>query len=205
MTELRTDHQVMDRYMRHFRMTSAEVIAYMSGLHSARLTHDYPCTQYSVPQDGVLKSHQSVVKAGELVLMDAAGVPVIRIKCGNPLAGPVTPKAPLEANVESSPAGLQDLVADATTVPANYLALSVPPVPTLPELDVPATPPVTPVAPLTAPSSGHGDLAFLALGALFHGGGGGGSPKTTPVPEPTTIGTMVVGIAALVRKRKRNR
>lgn len=201
MKHVQSDPEVMDRYMRHFRMTREQVMHYLGVLRPGRLDKDYACTQYSVPGTGVVKSRQSVVKKGELVLFNAAGVPVLRMKCGNPLLGPEEPPAPTEPVYVSDSPELKELIASTEPVMEDVMAIHQPPVPILPEpiVEVPTefVPSITPTTSVTE-----------ALGLAVFGAGlglGNGSSDNPPVPEPTSLAVLMVGGAALVARKRKNR
>ena len=84
--QIKTDPQVADRYTRHYAMSKSEVIDYLSSLSPAQTNQDGVYTVYSVPDGGRLKSRTEIVKKGTLVFADMRKVPVLILKCGNPLS-----------------------------------------------------------------------------------------------------------------------
>jgi hypothetical protein len=206
-----THPTVRDKYLRHFAMTAPELRAYFQTLKLKPLTYTGTYTVYSVPNTGEVAMHLETLNAGERVFVDPAGTPILRARCGNPLArGPVNPTSPnsLQASVMGTPVDIQSPM-DVPTVAQNEVALSQPGIPTLPELPPAVTTPptTTPTVTTPPPTTGHSN-EFFALpvlmggGALF-GGHGSGSGGRAPVPEPATMLALTIGAAGILKARKR--
>ena len=196
-----TDPDVADRYVRHFGRSKEDVIAYFRTLHLAKLKSTGTYTIYSVDDHGVIKSHPELMKAGTIVYADAAGMPILKAKCGNALvAGSNQVTAVFSPTVGPT-------MDDMKTVAGKFPD----PLSTLPQtaIQVPVDPiaiaPITPEI-VTHGSSNQGFALPAALaaiggaGAFLFGGGGGGQP----VPEPATI-MVLVGAAAAFKLRRRTK
>src|SRR5450755_2789892 len=84
--QVESDPAVMDRYRRHFAMTSEEVVAYLSTLRVSKLTKDAVFTVYGVPHtSGDFHAHLRLLKKGEPVFVEDDGTPALQVVCGNPL------------------------------------------------------------------------------------------------------------------------
>jgi hypothetical protein len=208
--QAKRDPEVMDRYRRHFGMSSTEVVAYLSSLRPGRLTKGGAYQVYSVPPAGFIKSHVQKFKLGTAVYIDAYNRPAMIALCGNPLT--VGPKE----NIATS-----DISAEVTDLPVSEQreimdsSISTPMVEEAVALRTPSTGPLDP-GPLTAGSSpivvapafGLGNLLLGLLGvggattgliSLTNGGGG----DSTVVPEPATLLVAGAGAAYLIRRRRR--
>ncbi|HLO99165.1 MAG TPA: PEP-CTERM sorting domain-containing protein [Fimbriimonas sp.] len=199
--QIKTDKQVADRFMRHFSMSKAEVVDYVSTLHLGTIKKSGYFTIYSAPSNGVLKAHVSFFKKGTPAFVDAAGNPILRIKCGNPFVrGPVSVYAKSDPTVTDPNSGAVEMaVGPAPMDPASNIIASYKP--------------TDPIRPDIAPSISlrevdnvggykvpQGLLGAIGLGALATFTQRGRS--TTAVPEPATMIALGVGAAALLRRRK---
>lgn len=226
-SEVRHDPQVADRFMRHFGMSKADVIAMFSKLHIAKLEEDTQVTMFSVPTGGAIRSHHAVLRKGTAVFEDADGNLVLKLRCGNPLVGgrevTALPSAP------SAVAGVTTM----QSLPPEILAPEAPPTDQLASLVPPDTTPdvveaATPVTPVTAQSvtnnyvtnnstyntsGGGGNLGGLLvavpiaafLGAVIDHNHGCCCPKPAPTPEPlsvTLLGGGALGLVASARRRR---
>jgi len=228
--QIKTDKAVADRYMRHYAMSKSELIGYLSSLHAMRLDHAETFTIYSVPANGVVKMHRAKLKKGELMFATATNGPVLIAKCGNPVGlGPAAASPPNEimgipGNVPQETLRALDVDQD---VPSDALMASNILPPDVPKENndtgdvIPVNPPTTtttvvPTIPIEPPSSfalppsGFGSLfpGLIGLGtigaiAINHGGDNNGAP----VPEPTTLVAMGLGVASFagLRRAKRSR
>ncbi len=209
--EVKNDPAVADRYERHFGMSKAEVIAYLGGLHSARLSHDEVFHVYSIPPDGHVKVHTQRLHRGERIFADQNGNPILMMICGNPLTkGPAvvtehtisTPKThgvpptPINVNIVATPPPLA--MAPPPQIPAEL------PCPPAPPTEV-ATTTYTTTNNTTNVSKAAG--ATVVVGALFLGissGGHGHHGHTPPpVPEPASMSVLALGIGGLLMRRRK--
>lgn len=214
--QIRRDPEVADRFMRHFAMTKNQVIAFFSTLRVARLPREGVYEMYSVPVGGGLKMRKFRLRKGELVFVDRSGMPILRLRCGNPLTlGPNQPRPLSPDNVGKPHVLKSDVEVPTSTTPVELVTTPIPPdVPT--ELAVPPTRPpfVTPPSVVTPPPTvsarvpptatsplAGGAIAGLGAIAYFVGkkGGGGQNP---PVPEPATLVLVGAAAAGVIRRRR---
>ena len=217
--QVRGDGEVADRYERHFAMDRAGVVAYLSTLHRGNLAQEGTYTIYSVPDDGHVKMHLGKLKRGLPVFLDARGRTILVAKCGNPVV-----RGPARARVANSlvakpidESGVRELTEE-PLVPASETAESpdtllavAPPVPeSVPLALTPSTPLEAPAVPaiasIGATATGGGGFPFLALlplgGLGFIHSGDGSDGRINPVPEPTTMVAVGLGVAGLMRRRR---
>jgi hypothetical protein len=190
--QLRNDPVVMDRYRRHFAMTSDEVITYLSTLRVTTLDKDGVYTVYGVPHSsGDFHAHLRLLKKGEPVFIEPDGTAVLQLVCGNPLI--LGPKKPVIANpvvAATGPvAGTKETPVEATPTVSPGTPISETP---------PVGPPIIPSAPPHAAS-----VVPLLLGLA---GAIGIFPHThghPPVPEPMSMVVMAGGLAIMAARRRK--
>lgn len=212
LAQVKTDKAVADRYCRHFAMSKSDVLAYLSQMMPTRTRQNALYTIYSVPEDGRLKAHTKVVRAGTPIFADLTGRPALIMKCGNPLTkGPRQPELPNEAAadiIDEETIALRDTAQEDLVSIPELVAEDTPLEPAVGELPAEETPPTVTQGGSPnqiLPSGGNPfNLAFgaIGMGAVILGSslGGGSSP---PVPEPATIVAMAAGLAYLAVRRRR--
>lgn len=205
--QVKTDDQVMSRYMRHFGMTEKEVVAYFQTLRLDTLKEDGVYLVYNVPENTEeVRAKAIFYKKGTKVWVDKNGGIVLKHSCGNPMArGTDVQTVPVEASLESEPT-LVTRDTELTALTETVLETSATPVVPIPletsALAFPVNPPLM-VEPLILTGGGgpsFNPLVLLPIGTvpfiLFDGGGG-----NEPVPEPCTM--ILLGAAALKSLRKK--
>lgn len=211
MKAVQSDPVVLDRYMRHFAMTRHELIAYFSTLRLKRLTHTNPYTVYNVPDSGVLRSKTLTFRKGTLVWIDAAGKPVLKESCGNPLTrGPNKPVSVDEVMIVDMPIEIRppametELIVARIESPEPAVPQIVPDTPTTtpPIRQEPPTPPAEPPAPPPAFKIPPFLFVIPPFIAIIPKGGGHTPP---PVPEPGALIVLAAGVGMLVARRARSR
>ncbi len=233
MAQVKSDKVVLDRYMRHFAMTKAEVIQYFNTLKLSKLTKPTRLAMYNTPDSGVLRSREFVLKAGTKVWLDPTGQPILKQSCGNPLTrGPVqaVKKNPVVAGVE--PTAAEEVPELSTILPEGFTdneaaLLTEALEPGLPILAAELQAPNLPEAPDTFPGAetatpgdfvtpGNSPIGFfgglpplfllpaLPLPFLFGGPHSGPKPPTPPPPAvPEPATVLVLGLGLLFLKRKK--
>lgn len=196
--QVKSDPEVMDRYVRHFSMTPDEVVAFLSQLKMGQLQADATFKIYSVPGTGYLKAHMERLKKGHMMFFMPDGTPALVALCGNPVIEgkdtTLVTMSPLSTD-QTGPAMPIDTPVAVTETP---VAIDLTPkdafVPTVPDV-VRGKENLNP-----APRIGASPLGLLGLGLFGLVSKKGGSP---PVPEPATIAAVSIGCAALMRRRKK--
>lgn len=219
--QLKTDPEVYSRYFRHYQMTQNQLAAYFATLKPAKITKAGLYRVYN-EHEGVVRAKYFHLKVGSLIYVDAAGRPVMKKLCGNPMTG-----GPLQTSSSdivqlpltgSSEARIMDV--DEPVHPVTPTELMVveelaeppfnpeptPPIIVTPPVNPPTvTPPTTTPEPPVVKPSFEGPLAALPLlaGAFITTGRGGGSNE--PVPEPTLLGAaaLTLGFAGVARKKRK--
>lgn len=194
--QVKTDPIVADRYIRHFRMSKEQIIAYFGTLHMSGLDHAGAYTVYNV-HDSVLKSRVLQLKKGAVVFADNTGRPILLKICGNPMIWNV-PAIGTSPTVGSSATGEVPGDSEDAAAVAMIAPTVVPGV-----MDVPP-PPRVDVPPVTASRGRDSLLPLLAIlgGAAFLIKDD--NNDCPPVPEPTTMLALASGVALMARRRKKN-
>jgi hypothetical protein len=193
---------VMDRYMRHYGMTRAEVIAYLSTLRPSTIQEEGVYTVYSVPEGGKIRLNLQRLKKGRTIFVMPDGNPELVMLCGNPMT--LGPKQVVALN--RTPVTTTEVVAD--EVPVTILteteSEATPLTAMQPKEPVYTftTPPVIDETPIPIPVSGGFNPWPLALGGLAFIDNGGG---TAVVPEPMSMAAFGAGLALLGLRRRRNK
>ncbi|HLO99164.1 MAG TPA: PEP-CTERM sorting domain-containing protein [Fimbriimonas sp.] len=205
-TQIERDKAVADRFMRHFSMTKSEVIAYVRTLRKGVIQKSGYFTVYSVPENGIIKAHVSFFPKGTPAFVDAAGDPVLRLKCGNPfMRGPKSAYTTSSATIADPNSGFVEM----TSIPATpdsvgdgELLSYMPGDPIPPEemasIDLREVEPPTDT--YVRPQGFNPAFGLGPLGGLLMFGPKGGS--STAVPEPGTVIAIAIGLGAILRRRK---
>lgn len=194
-TAVRTDPIVSDRYVRHFRMSKTQLVEYFSTLRLAKLDQGGAYTVYNV-HNSVLRSRVLNLKKGTLVFADASGRPILQQVCGNPMVWRVPPVA-AEPIVSAPATGDVTTAVDESTAVVAGATVAEPSIAPVPEIPPTFTPP-------SITRRDNTGLLFIPLligvGVLAFNQGDDDCP---PVPEPATMTALVVGGAAVLRRRKK--
>lgn len=209
------DPVVLDRYMRHFAMSKAEVVDYFKTLHLVKIPSDMVFVVYNVPKKtGELRSRILKLKKGTKIWVDGAGHPVLKEECGNPLTkGPLKPEAVNISTLIEKQAPPTE--GEIEIIPSEEVVASVAPVePEIPTVVVEAVTPPEPAPPTV--TVGESNIPVIGapwwLGIPILGGAiaiipKGGGDRPPPVPEPTSFLALGLGAGAFgaTLYRHRNR
>lgn len=200
-SQAKNDPEVMDRYMRHYGMTRAEVLQYLGSLKPDTLKEEGVYAIYSVPEGGRIKLHMERLKKGHRIFASQDGEPQLVLKCGNPLTmGPKsvvainrTPVTTTEIVVEESPL---EIMTQIESESEPLLALQ----PAEPQYTLITPPDVDPIQ-IPVLGGGFNPLPLALGGLLFIDTG---SSSSNPVPEPMTMAVLGAGMAYIgMRKRRK--
>lgn len=200
-SHVKTDPIVMDRMVRHFRLTPAQIANYFSTLHVARLENEGVYLVFNVHEDNVIRGRYFKVPKGTLVFSDSNGRPILKHECGNPMV--LRLPTLVAESTPTGPAGPRDTVMGDVAASEHYAIVepSVTGVPTAPPIVAPGGTVVT-----GGFVSGGGGFGFLPI---FLGLGGLTSflhkeeCETNPVPEPATMLVLAAGVAAIAAKKRK--
>lgn len=195
--QVKRDPVVMDRFMRHYGMTSAEVVAFLNTLHVDTIKEEGVYGVYSVPEGGKIRLNLRRLKKGHRIFARADGTPELIALCGNPMS--LGPKEVVALN--RTPVTSTEIVAE--EVPVQIMTEVSPEFEPLMAV-TPAEPTYTfttpEETPIPIPISGGFNPWPLALGGLAFLDQGGGNP---PVPEPMTMAAFGMGVALIGLRRRR--
>ena len=195
--QVKRDPVVMDRFMRHYGMTRAEVIAFLDTLHVDTIKQEGVYGVYSVPEGGKIRLNLRRLKKGHRVFARPDGTPELIALCGNPLSlGPKEVVALNRTPVTSTEVVAEEVPVQIMTEVSPEFEPMAAVTPTEPSYTF-TTPEETPIP---IPIGGGFNPWPLALGGLAFLDNGGGS---APVPEPMTMAVFGMGIAFLGLKRRR--
>lgn len=196
--QAKRDPAVMDRYMRHYGMTRAEVLSFLGSLKPDSLKNEGIFTIYSIPEGGHVKMHFEKLKKGHKVFASKDGIPQLILLCGNPLT--LGPKNVVAENI--IPVTTEEKTAE--EVPIEFVAEvnpEVEPLATLQPLEPNYTFKTDTIDPIQLPALGGFNPLPLALGGLAFINPN--SHSNPPVPEPITMVVLGGGVASLVMRRRK--
>lgn len=192
----------MDRFVRHFQLKPAEVSSMVRSLRMVKLDRDTEVEIFNVPSStGVIRSKRIVLKKGTEVWVNAAGTPVLKASCANPLDRMDRADEPIVRPQMSQPTGARIIELPPGGVAETVMAIHPlqPMEPITPNVEFEVPPPVTEVTTTgrdAAPFAGA--LLFLPTALIGLNSGGG------VIPEPATIAALSAGLGLLaLRRRKR--
>lgn len=209
MKQIATDPVVMDRYMRHFSMTEAEVTNYFSTLRLGGLPTEGVYSVYNVPKSGELRARYFRLRKGTKVWMDLRGEPILKESCGNPMTKGPNRRHDEEVTLHDAESPVKATVAEDDQILVKNTLLE-PQVPMLlPDTPVVAEPPpiVTTVAeaPNVFASSPQIPKIIALLPPILAGTIRPRRNSPPPVPEPASMLVLAVGAAGIVARSLRSR
>lgn len=149
-----------------------QVPAYVRSLTPTVLLYDTRVTNHGFA-NGRATSLQSVLQAGTAVLVDAAGNPVVRCRCGNPLLAPAPIPAPVYTGTPwpgfspTTVVSVNNGVTVTVVVETHTIVTSPPTTPSAPTTGGPTTGGPTSIGPTTSattPTTGGGPVSTDATG-----------------------------------------
>ena len=201
LAHVQADAVVMSRFMRHFGMTSEEVVAYLGSLKRGKIREDGAYLIYNTPESGEIRARVLFYRKGTAVWMDEAGRYILKLSCGNPMirGTDYRPADDPEGINMKSMTDVRQLVTDPPTgVDVGTLTGTV----------VPPVPPET--AAITFTTDPPMDPVFteqiLAPVALLIPYTAGIMVSTgQPIPEPGSMLALGFGIASFAAMRRRKK
>lgn len=199
--QARNDKQVMQRYMRHFRMSREEVIEMLASLHPAKLEAAGSYVVYNCHEDEVIRARVFNLKKGTLLFCDSSGRPILKRSCGNPMIVP-NPSVPLTAQPgpEQPPIPIPPVGPTPTEVAMPPLA---PEMPCPPE----EMAPIPPLPPCPVPGEVRGgnsnSFFFLPILLIFNNHSSKCCDCRQPVPEPASMAVMGLGASMVMLRRRK--
>lgn len=200
MNQIKSDSVVMNRFKRHFGMTSQEVINYFSTLKMSELKQDGVYLVYNVPESEEIRARAIFYKKGTKVWVDQNGGLVLKASCGNPMVVG-TDKQDTAVNVTSGP------IVEAVRPPSAPITASKSYAPGYMPMDLessaivfPAAAPADITGIVTSSFNAASLLPLAAVPFIFE-------DDPQPIPEPGTMIALASGAGLLVarrRKRKKN-
>jgi hypothetical protein len=207
MNQVRTDAQVMSRFQRHFGMNRTEVVNLLGSLRAGTLNQDGVYLVYNASNDEEIRARVMFYKKGTKVWENAAGEPVLKMSCANPMVRGTDDQAavlqtstpiaeeirPVEgvASGEADPEVLSETMPVEVTQEAQPLAALT----GATTVDIPLAEAVG--------RSAFNPLYLTPLGAIpFIRRSNGNEPAPPPVPEPGTMIALGAGAAFLAARRK---
>lgn len=199
MKQIRTNDEVMSRYMRHFGMTRQEVLDFFGSLKIDELEQDGVYLVYNVPETGEIRAKAIFYKKGTKVWVDQNGGLVLKASCGNPmLVG--TDRQGVSVSPTSGP--YVEAVRP-VTVPETVATTASPAIIPMEvessALIFPSSPPAE-IMTLAPPASFNPAilLPFIAVPLAFE-------TPNEPIPEPATMVGLCAGIGLVIARRKKRR
>lgn len=197
MQQIRTNDEVMSRYMRHFGMTRQEVLDFFGTLKMSELEEDGVYLVYNVPETGVIRARTIFYKKGTKVWVDQNGGLVLKASCGNPLMIG-TDRQAVSVSPESGP------VVNAVRPVTSPVTVGTPSSPGIVPMSIESsalTFPAAPPAGITAltPPIGFNPavlLPFVAVPFVVE-------TPNEPVPEPATMLAICTGVGLIIARKRR--
>ena len=200
---VQTNKVVMSRFMRHFGMTSDEVVAYFKSLHRGVILKDGAYLIYNTPESGEIRARVLFYRKGTAVWMDESGNYILKLSCGNPMV-----RGTDHADADDPETVALRTVTDARELVADIKPGIVTPIitettvtPTLPSYDAitfeDTMPPMFPVETSSQGIDPIGLIIPFTSGILIN--------AVPPIPEPASLfalGTGVIGLLSLRRRKK---
>jgi hypothetical protein len=206
---VKSDAVVRARFKKHYKMTDAEVIQYLSSLRVVRLPQGkrYLAFNYD-PKNGKINSRRLYFKAGTQIFVDKKGTPVLKRSCGNPLSfGPKGLQRKAFTSKRPQPFAPEVDASEFGIPPEEIMAASLPEEEVIedPEMVIEGGPSAGGIAAAIGPQAigfGFNPLPWLLGGAIF-GEGFTHSRADDVVPEPSSL--LVFAAAAGIYRGSRKR
>ncbi len=192
-SQVTSNKRVAALYARHYGIAPSKLADYFrKNIKIKTIDKPYPTTVYFISKGNVIKQKQRVLKAGSKVYVGPNGLPLLEWRCGNPLSKK-----------------LPSVVADAGA-PTPDWAVKPAPVAEVAAAAAEALPQAVPIAAAptlalenVAPAAGGFALSqpLMILGGAIPMLIGGVAVKNSappPVPEPSSLLTLVMGASGVM-------
>lgn len=202
LAHVQSDAVVMSRFMRHFGMTSEEVVAYFGSLKRGTIQKDGAYLIYNTPESGEIRARVLFYRKGTPVWMDEAGNYILKLSCGNPMirGTDYRPSDDPEGIAMKSFTDVRQLVTEPPTgIDVGELTTTgVPPIPPKTAVTFTTEPPMNPVFEESAQVFAAAALVIpYTAGVLISSG--------APIPEPGSMLALGIGIASFAAMRRRKK
>ncbi len=199
--QVRTDAKARERFRRHFRMQTPQLLEMLSHLHVGKLKETGAYIVYNVHEDGVIRAKVFQMTKGTTCFMDEHDTPILKMSCGNPMIAP-TEQTALSVKPSGAVSAREILIPSPAPTPPLVPEM-VPPTPVVAPAEVAAPAPPT-VVNSAVVEAGHTGFIFIPLLFFFREHGSCCcNCCNQPVPEPTSLLVMGFGASCLLFRRRR--
>lgn len=204
--QVKSDKEVMSRYMRHFGMTADEVVAYFKTLKKGAVAEDGAYLIYNTPESGEIRARVLFYRKGTPVWVDRDGNYIMRVNCGNPMirGTDLGKTEPTETVALHSTTDVRELVVEQPPGIATTSVSAISVAPPVAEYDAIVIEDMPPAFPEEAPQIVIPPVLGLIVpftGAIMLNDRG----SNPPIPEPASMIALGTGIAGFMVARRRRK
>jgi hypothetical protein len=201
---VRSDKEVMSRFVRHFGMTPDEVVSYFKTLKKGQIAEDGAYLLYNSPDTGNIGARVLFYRKGTPVWVDREGNYIMRISCGNPMVRgtDLGRTEPTETVALQSSTGVRELIAEQPPGISTTSVTAMTIEPPISEYDAIIIEDMAPAIPEESPQL----ISPTALGLIAPFTGAvmlASKGSSQPIPEPASMIALGAGVAGYVTARKR--